>query len=909
MEKAIKPLENSLDGTDYLVTMLTKEDEQRLLFEYNDTAVEYPRNKTLITLFEEQAAINPDNIALVYKDTQLTYHQFNEKANQFARYLQSKGIKEEVLVPICIEKSLEMFIGILGILKAGGAYVPIDPEFPEDRKKYIFEDTGAALIVTSLASLVKVSKPAGPVDIIAVNGDWNDTNDFPADNLPNTVAPHNLAYIIYTSGSTGAPKGVMVEHKSIYNYLLTSKAQFISENKSNSGSYINFAFTFDASLKSIFTPLVSGKLIVISSKLSASVFEDPNLHKYAPYDFMQLTPAHLDFFYAELKNSVDKQLTYMLSIGGEALNAGHFDYLKDKGVSINIINEYGPTEATVACTGYRFNTLDADKLPKRLPIGKPIPNVQIYILNEDNQLVPPGEVGEICVGGIQVARGYLNQGELTKRKFIANVFNPTSDDSIYKTGDLGRWMPDGNIECLGRTDDQVKIRGYRIELGDIESTLINSDRVSKAAVVAIEDAEGKKELAAYVVPNGHFDKKELINFLQGKLPPYMVPDIWVEMDQLPLSHNGKVDRKALPEPKVTTEVADNYVPPRNEYEKQTAEIWQGVLNLKQISIYDNFFDLGGHSVLALKVLKQVEKLTGKNLPFSTLFEYPTIEKFAVQLKDDSKVDKHKSLIPLKVAGNKSPLYIVAGINGTAFAFMNFANGLDADQPVFVLQEPQKIDDLEEFPDSVEGIAKFYMDQILKQNPSGPYNLAGHCFGGIIAFEMSKQLEKQNKEVSLLFLLDAIAIETEDMKPGLRRFFYLLKGGVEEILIKSYKNVRLIWYDSKLALKYRKDALERLTIKIKKVFNPERHAEKYEFSDKVTELYKTAIRSYKITPYSKHVKLFRAKMGSIGGGERKFLNWKPYTESIELHEVNGDHLTMLDSKDFPPLIQKILDRVE
>jgi amino acid adenylation domain-containing protein len=507
--------------------------------------VKYPTDKTLIDLFLEQVEKKPDNTALIYRDEKLSFRQLNEKANQLAHYLRQKGVKEETLVPLCIERSIEMMVAILGIMKAGGVYVPIDPDVPPQRIEFLLEDIGVNTVIAGAGSKTKLLGVKSQLDIITFKDNQRDIDQMPVKNPANHVEPRHLAYIIYTSGSTGLPKGVMVEHKSIHNYLLNSREKFIKEGENGSGTFIHIPYTFDASLKSIFTPLVSGKLAVISSEPSPFVFEDENLHRYAPYDFIQLTPAHLDFFYAEFKDKRNKAITGKVSIGGEALYLNHFDPLIDKKATLEVINEYGPTETVVACTGYYFNFgIDAD-LPRSLPIGKPINNVQIYLLDEDLSQIQPGEEGEICVGGVQVARGYLNQPELTKMKFIPNPFSDNEDDKIYKTGDIGRLLPDGNIEYVGRKDTQVKIRGYRIELGEIESVLIQSENIKNVVVEAPENKQGDKQLVAYIIPNGTFDKQAILTYLKSKLPSHLIPERLVEMKSLPLTSNGKIDRKSL----------------------------------------------------------------------------------------------------------------------------------------------------------------------------------------------------------------------------------------------------------------------------------------------------------------------------------------------------------------------------
>jgi amino acid adenylation domain-containing protein len=503
-----------------------------------------PAATTLIDLFDEQVNSNPDKIALVYKNEKLSYKQLYERTNQLAHYLRAKGVKEETLVPIFIEKSIDMMVSILGILRAGAAFVPIDPGYPAQRIKFILDDIGTSPVITNMESRTKLLVASSSSNLIMLDGDRDAIGKMSSKKPANKIEPHHLAYIIYTSGSTGNPKGVMIEHKSIFNYLLNSRERFIKKDENGSGTFIHIPYTFDASLKSIFTPLVSGKLSVISSKPSPLIFDDANLHKYAPYDFIQLTPAHLDFFYEEFKDKYNKPITEKISIGGEALYLSHFDPIMDQGDTLEVINEYGPTEATVACTGYYFHVGKDKNIPKNPPIGKPINNVRIYILDDDMQPVKAGEKGEICITGVQIARGYLNQPELTKMKFLPDTFS-NEGGKIYKSGDMGRWLPDGNIEYGGRIDTQVKIRGHRIELGEIESILIGNEQIKNAVVEQQESKQGDKRLVAYVVPFGKFDKQAVIAYLKDKLPQYLIPEKIIELESLPLTSNGKIDRKQL----------------------------------------------------------------------------------------------------------------------------------------------------------------------------------------------------------------------------------------------------------------------------------------------------------------------------------------------------------------------------
>ncbi|MEO7535571.1 MAG: non-ribosomal peptide synthase/polyketide synthase, partial [Ferruginibacter sp.] len=598
------------------VKIITPVEEQQLLIEFNDTKMEWLKDSNIVNLFEEQAQKTPAAISLIFEDDQLTYKELNERANQLAHYLTSKGVTKETLVPIFIERNTDMLIGILGILKAGAAYIPIDPEYPQERIDFILEDINASIIVSNNQNKSRLITSG--IEIIALDTERDIIGKHSVDNLAISIAPDQLAYIIYTSGSTGKPKGVMIEHRSLTHYLLNNKTRYINEGQTGSGSFIHLSYTFDASLTGMFMPLLFGKKIVIGSKQSIEVFEDDNLQKYAPYDFIKITPAHLELLQNKFRDVDGTLLTNRFVIGGEAINQGHFNDLIAQGIDVEIINEYGPTEATVGCSTYSFYTItEKEKISNGISIGKPIANTQMHILGENNELVPIGVKGEICIAGNGLARGYLNREDLTAEKFVTNPFtsiqhpasgiqHPVSSiqypesriqhpaSRMYRTGDFGRWLPDGNIEYLGRKDDQVKIRGYRIELGEIESVLMQNKLISQAVVLAKENKQGHKHLVGYIVAaNEPFDKQQISSWLHDKLPEYMVPTSWIELESLPLTSNGKIDKKALPDPEATGLSSTTYEAPRSETEKALAEIWQQVLGKEKIGIHDNFFELGG----------------------------------------------------------------------------------------------------------------------------------------------------------------------------------------------------------------------------------------------------------------------------------------------------------------------------
>jgi amino acid adenylation domain-containing protein len=604
--------------------LLTTAEQEHLLKDFRNIKVEIPDSANIVHLFEAQVAKTPGNVAAVFKSEQLTYEELNRRSNQLAHYLRRKGVNKETLVPVFTDRSVEMIVGILGILKAGGAYVPIDPEYPSERISYMLEDTGAALLITNLESHSKLPQ-SGTLEWIVLDRDRALIEEQSAQNPGTDLRAHHLAYVIYTSGTTGKPKGVMIEHGSLVHYLLNSKTKYISDSQGGSGSFVHMSYTFDASLTAMFMPLLSGKAIVIGSKQSISVFEDENLWKYAPYDFLKVTPSHLQMLQHLMEDDQGRLLTGKLVVGGEALVPAHFDYLVQKGMDVEIINEYGPTEATVGCSTYSLKTLGYnEKVRSGISIGKPIDNIQMYILDAGNGLVPVGVVGEICIGGTGLARGYKNRPELTAEKFIAHPFAKENHHRLYKTGDLARWLPDGNIQYLGRRDEQVKIRGYRIELGEIENVLLQSNLISKAVVLVTESGSDNKQLTGYVVPHGSFDKQVLMAYLNTKLPQYMVPALWIEMMDLPLTVNGKIDKKALQRIERPELLGSEYVAPATDIEQKLADIWKELLQLKTVSIHDNFFQLGGHSLIIMRLISLIRKELQLELTIKDFFQFNTI---------------------------------------------------------------------------------------------------------------------------------------------------------------------------------------------------------------------------------------------------------------------------------------------
>ncbi|MDP4180345.1 MAG: amino acid adenylation domain-containing protein, partial [Bacillota bacterium] len=603
------------------LNMLSEEEKEEILYRFNDTKAEYPKEKTIHELFEEQVERTPDNIAVVYEDKQLTYWELNEMANSLAVVLREKGVKPDTIVGIMVERSLEMIVGILGILKAGGAYLPIDPEYPEDRIKYMLEDSGVKLVLIQKKNTLDLPAKKIYIDDEAMCESSSEYTSL-------KVNPESLAYAIYTSGTTGKPKGVMVTSRNLVHYVYAFFDEFDVEEEDAVLSQASYCF--DAFVEEVYPVLVKGGSLVIAAR--EDVFD---IGKFAQIieenkiSIISCSPMLLNELNQLPKNKLETVRIFIS--GGDELKKGHISNLLKNSV---VYNTYGPTEATVCVTYYKCT----GKEENTIPIGKSIKNTRVLIIDKNKKLLPVGVAGELCIAGDGLARGYLNRPELTTEKFVENPF--VAGERMYRTGDLARWLPDGNIEFLGRIDDQVKIRGFRIELGEIESQLLKYDQIKEAVVIAKEDKAGDKYLCAYYVSEIEIPVTEIRGYLSRELPDYMIPSYFIHLDRMPLTPNGKVDRKALPEPEGSINTGVEYVAPTNEIEEKMVKVWQEVLRLDKIGINDNFFELGGDSIKAIQVSSRLHKY-GLKIEIRDLMKKPTICELAAAIKnkEDNKADQ------------------------------------------------------------------------------------------------------------------------------------------------------------------------------------------------------------------------------------------------------------------------------
>jgi amino acid adenylation domain-containing protein len=724
--------------------LLTEAERHKLLVEWNGTTVEYPRHRCAHEWFEAQVERAPNVIALECGQERLAYRELNQRANRLARHLAALGVGPEALVGICLERPLETIVALLGVLKAGGAYIPLDPADP--RVAFLLADSRPAIVLTRSSLAEKLRSQ--PVQLICLDSDDSAIARESDANLATHVGPGNLAYVIYTSGSTGHPKGTLISHSNVTHSTAARTAYY----KDPGQKFLLLSpLTFDSSVAGVFGTLCMGGTLVLPTE---DARRDPgqliDTMKRHEVSHLLAVPS----LYGAMLSSEAmwrQQSLRVAIVAGEScppeLVARHASRLP----GVRLFNEYGPTEATVWST-----VVECTPKPGqiRVPIGRPIANTQVYLLDANLQPVPAGVSGELYIGGGGVARGYLNRPQLTAEKFIPNPFSREPDSRLYKTGDLARYNRDGALEFLGRLDGQVKIRGFRIEPGEIEMALGQHPAVQSAVVVAREDTPGDRRLTAYVVKTDpRIVSDDLRSLLRQNLPEYMLPSQFIFLDALPLTPNGKVDRRRLPAPQPRDlKPRADFVAPRNKLEAQLAGIWETVFGIQPIGAKQNFFELGGHSLLAAKLFSAIEKAFGMRLPMVAIFRAPTIEELGELLSGEEGPAPWSAVVPIQSGGSKPPFFCVHAGGGEVLFYRDFATLLGLDQPVFALQA-RGLDGRLPPHQSIEEMAADYIKELRAIQPQGPYFLGGHCLGCIIAFEMAQQLTEQGQKVAFLAMMD------------------------------------------------------------------------------------------------------------------------------------------------------------
>jgi amino acid adenylation domain-containing protein len=842
-------------------------------------------------LIAGQAAITPDAIALVAGSTKITYAQLNERVNRLAHFLRAIGVGPEVLAGLCMKRSVEMVVGMLGILKAGGAYLPLDPHDPAERWSFQVQDSGTRFLVTT-DDFAK-SLYADGRTIVRLDADWpeiarhSDTNPEPAAGL---TMP---AYVIYTSGSTGRPKGVTVTHSGLLNYLSWAARAYGKEARRS--ALVHSSISFDLTITGLYTPLMVGGQVELLSDDGDVEALVAALRQPQPRGLVKITPAHLELLSHRLRAEEAAGKVELFVIGGENLLSENLRFWREASPTTRLINEYGPTETVVGCCVYEVQA--GDPFTGSVPIGKAIDNTQLYIL--DHQLIPvhTGEVGELYIGGAGVACGYIGRPELTREHFLADRFSNEPGARMYKTGDMARCREDGTLEFVGRADDQVKIRGYRVELGEVEAVMAEHAGVRHCVAMMRESVAGNRQLTGYVVPlDGQVTPIELRKFMRQKLPEYMVPAHFVFLDCFPLTPNGKVDRPGLPDPEKVLPSRE-FVPPRNAKESKLATIWIELLGFSPVGITDNFFDLGGNSLLVATLLQRIEQLFGKQLSMASLFRAPTIEQLAAIL--ESEVPPATRVIPIQPAGSLPPFFCI----GAGPLFRPLALHLGTDRPFLAMMAVGQTD-LRQLsaPYQLEQIAANLIDSILDHQKAGPYLLGGWSNSGVVAYETARQLRQKGHEVALLVMFDTA--NPEFQQSVLKEFW--LDSWAKKM---RYFAAELFRLKLKTTPAYVAEKLKELRRKIRVAYWQIKYKIQVGLKggrlDQPEQIIDLTVRSYQPPPYMGRLVFFKPVEGPNGDAWDFSRGWRHLiTGEFEVHEVPGDHRSMFQE----PNVETLADNL-
>ncbi len=872
--------------------LLDDSERRRILVEWNSTDTEFAGERSVHELFEEQARKTPDAIAVMFEDASLSYAELNRRANRLAHHLKELGAGPDERVAVCLERSPELIVALLGVLKSGAAYVPLDPAFPMKRRQSMLKDSGPVALLTAghLEGLFAGIIEGLPVlDLTAIAPDWQNQPDTNLDAAGMGLTSRHLAYVMYTSGSTGTPKGVMVPHRAINRLVLNN-----GYAKFEAGDRVAFASNpaFDASTMEVWAPLLNGGRVVV---IKHDVLLDPvrlgqTLERYA-VNTLWLTVGLFNHYADTLSEQFGK-LRHLI-VGGDALDPRVIARVLRSNPPEHLINGYGPTETTTFAITHEIAFVPENA--RSVPIGRPIANTRVYILDPHGDPVPVGVAGELYIGGAGVARGYLNRLELTAERFLPDRFTTEPEARMYRTGDLGRWLPDGTIEFLGRNDFQVKIRGFRVELGEIEARLAEQAGVRDVVVVAREDTPGDKRLVAYYTSdqNEVAPGAELLRaHLSATLPEYMVPAAYVRVESLPLTPNGKLDRKALPAPEFVPAAKREFVPPQDDLEERLCNLWQEVLAVHPISVTDNYFDLGGHSLLALRLFSEIKFCFQLELPLGTLFYAPTVRTMAEVIRDAG-VQAASPIVPIQPNGAKPAIFCIGALNGEVILFRRLALELGPDQPLYGLQPFSLVDRLS----TIETLAAGYIEQLRKWGERRPFCLLGYSFGGLVALEMAQQLRKSGAEPPLVVLIDSTYLEgckaLEPWKDRIRRYRY----HVNEIVHGAAGVRHLV---DRLRSRY-----FRMVHKVSTTLG----VEVSKIASDIRGRQLLAAESYRAKPYPGRVHLLKAESRPEFFDSDAALGWGGVLSDLRIEQVPGDHGTMNTGMNLKILARKLVAALE
>jgi len=737
--------------------LLSSAERQRLIVEWNDTRVPYPPVECLHEFFEQQVERTPGAVAVTHNGQSLTYRELNERANSVAHYLRKQGVGPEVLVGICVERSLEMMVGILGILKAGGAYVPLDPAYPKDRLAVILEDAKVRVLLTQERLIDMLTQQSA--HLVRLDSAWPVIAEESTVNPPRSATRKNLDYVLFTSGSTGRPKGVALEHRSAVIFVHWARQVFLPEEIA--GTLFSTSISFDLSVFEMFVPLSMGGTVIIAQ----NALELPELPAAADVTLINTVPSAIA---ALIRMEGVPPSVRVVNLAGEALLSRLAQQIYQETSVDKVYNLYGPTEDTT------YSTYTLVPCGGEVTIGKPLFNTQTYILDQSRQVVPIGVPGELYLAGDGLARGYFGREDLTNERFVPNPFSDGPDARMYRTGDLSRFLANGEIEYLGRIDNQVKIRGFRIELEEIETVLSHQPSVESVVVIAREDIPGDKRLVAYVVPSGNsISAAVLQDAIRVKLPEYMVPSAFVELKQLPLSPNGKINRRMLPAPSISTMERTEIIEPRNDLERTLVKIWEKVLGVNKIGVRDDFFDLGGHSLMAARVLTEVEKATGKDLQLSTLFRGATIESLARIIREQ---DESSDPVVMEIQRGREgrlPFFAIVPPGEESLGYAMLARHMGPGQTVYKIQGHAPVTNGKRpyTEEEMRALCDEYIAAMRSVQANGPYCLGGLCDGAHIAEQIVVRMEASGQRVGLFAVFDTWVLQHSQNRLLWKIYYY------------------------------------------------------------------------------------------------------------------------------------------
>lgn len=899
IQSAVAAPDQPLSG----LTMLSPEEWQQ--FEaWNDTSAPYPAEQTILHLFAEQVKRTPHDTAFQQGDASLSYAVLNERANRLARYILRAGVMPGTMVGLCVKRSLDAVTAILAILKAGAAYVPLDPAYPLQRLVYMLQDSGAKVVVGQSASLDPLAEYCEHA--IFLDRETKEIGAESADDLPITLLPESPLYILYTSGSTGQPKGVVGTHRAALNRFSWMWQVMPFEPGEVTGQ--KTALSFVDSVWEIFGPLVKG---VATAVIPDEMVKDPSV---LVEELSRRGVTRIVMVPSLLRAILDTQVNLgqklnrlkVWTCASEPLPVGLVRRFNQALPGARLFNLYGSSED--ACDVTWYDTRDLPESAVSVPIGRPIFNTTAYIIDDHLNQQPIGIPGEIAIGGANLAIGYHNRPDLTAERFISDPFHPETGGRLYRTGDLGSFMPDGNIVFFGRRDHQVKLRGMRIELEEIEVVLSQHPAVQECKIILVDQAGSNQFLAAYMVPKDGVSAavEDLRVHLRQKLPDYMVPDRFISLPRLPLNPNGKLDRAALPLADAATRVPEKRTAsPRDQLEQLLAAIWEEVLEYQPVGIEDNFFDLGGHSLLAVRLLARIEKVLGVRIPVMLFFQEPTVAGIVQAIRKGADEITWQTIVPIHSQGSLPPFFCVHGFAGGVPGYASLARCLGPDQPFYGLQA-HGLDGKTPPAESIEEMASLYIRSIQAEiQPHGPYFLGGYCFGGLVAYEMARQLTAQGEEVALVALF-------ETYPEG--RFTHLWRYLAPHYFIAFMRNLPFWWKEEKAR---RQRARERMDVwvgeyggALQSLAGVDLEAELIEPSafiypgfSQVMAAHQRAQNLYRLGPYSGHVDVFRVRTQRLSSPPDRDFGWRRYAAGgVGVHMIPGSHDNFLD----PPYVEGLAD---